>query len=77
MKRHHDQDNSYKGQHLIGTGLQVQRFSHYHHGGKHGIEQSDLVLEEPILHLDLKAARKLTLIHRQPGGGSPSTLGRP
>ena len=27
MKRHHDQDNSYKGQHLIGTDLQVQRFS--------------------------------------------------
>jgi hypothetical protein len=27
VKRHHDQGNSYKGQHLIGAGLQVQRFS--------------------------------------------------
>ena len=27
MNRHHDQDNSYKGQHLIRAGLQVQRFS--------------------------------------------------
>ena len=27
MKRHHDQDNSYKGKHLIGAGFQFQRFS--------------------------------------------------
>jgi hypothetical protein len=27
VKRHHDQGKSYKGQHLIGFGLQVQRFS--------------------------------------------------
>jgi hypothetical protein len=27
VKRHHDQGNSYKEQHLIGDGLQVQRFS--------------------------------------------------
>ena len=25
-KRHNDQGNSFKGQHLIGTGLQFQRF---------------------------------------------------
>jgi hypothetical protein len=25
--RHHDQGNSYKGKHLIGAGLQFQRFS--------------------------------------------------
>jgi hypothetical protein len=25
--RHHDQGNSYKGQHLIGAGLRVQRFN--------------------------------------------------
>jgi hypothetical protein len=31
---------------------------HYHHDGKHGILQADLVLEElRVLHLDLKAAR--------------------
>jgi hypothetical protein len=27
VKRHHDQGISYKGQHLIVAGLQVQRFS--------------------------------------------------
>jgi hypothetical protein len=27
VKRCHDQGNPYKGQHLIGAGLQVQRFS--------------------------------------------------
>ena len=26
-KRHHDQGHSYKGQHLIGAGLQVQRLA--------------------------------------------------
>ena len=30
------QGNSYKGKHLVGTGLQFQRLSHYHHGEKHG-----------------------------------------
>ena len=27
VKRHHDHSNSYKGKHLIGAGLQFQRFS--------------------------------------------------
>jgi hypothetical protein len=27
VKRHHDQGNTYKGQHLVGAGLQIQRFS--------------------------------------------------
>jgi hypothetical protein len=27
VKTHHDQGNSYKGQHLTGAGLQVKRFS--------------------------------------------------
>jgi hypothetical protein len=27
VKRHHNQGNSYKGKHLIGAGLQVQRLS--------------------------------------------------
>jgi len=32
---------------------------HYHHGGKQGNRQADLVLEEPrVLHLDPKAARR-------------------
>jgi hypothetical protein len=42
-RHHHDQDNSYKGQHLIGAGLQVQRFCPlssmqevWQHPGRHG-----------------------------------------
>ena len=27
VKRYHDQDNSYKGEHLIGGGVQIQRFN--------------------------------------------------
>lgn len=27
VQRHHDQGDSYNGQHLIGPGLQIQRFS--------------------------------------------------
>ena len=59
MKRHHDQDNSYKGQNLIGTSIQFQRliaFSSWwkvwQHAGRH-------VLEEPrVLHLDPKTATR-------------------
>jgi hypothetical protein len=43
VKKHHDQGNSYKGQHLIGATLQVQRFSPlsskleaWHLPGRHG-----------------------------------------
>jgi hypothetical protein len=39
---------------------------HYHHGGKHGIFQADLVLEEPrVLHLYLKAAGEDSSASRQ------------
>jgi hypothetical protein len=60
MKRHHDQDNSYKGKHSVGAGLQFQRFIHYHHGRKHGSIQADIVLEKElrVLHLDPKAVRR-------------------
>jgi hypothetical protein len=44
VKRHQGQDNSYKGQHLIGAGLQVQRFGplssrleHWQPPGRHSI----------------------------------------
>jgi hypothetical protein len=34
-------------------------FVHYHHGGKQGIIQADMELEEArVLHLDPKAARE-------------------
>jgi hypothetical protein len=42
MNRYHDQGKSYKGQHLTGAGLQVQRFSPvssrltWQHPGRHG-----------------------------------------
>ena len=43
MKRHHDHGNSHKGKHLIGAGLQFQRFSPllswqeaWQHAGRHG-----------------------------------------
>jgi hypothetical protein len=43
MKRHHDQGNSFEGQHLIGAGSQVPWFSPFssrweawQHPGRHG-----------------------------------------
>jgi hypothetical protein len=46
VKRHHDHDNSYKGKHLIGAGLQFQRFSPlsswqeaWQDAGRHGAEE--------------------------------------
>ena len=40
MNRHHDQGKSYKGQHLIGAGLQVQfiiiKVGAWQHLGRHG-----------------------------------------
>jgi hypothetical protein len=54
MKRQHDHSNSYKGKHLTGAGLQLRSVVHYHHGGKHGSKQADMVLEKDLI-----------LIHRQ------------
>jgi hypothetical protein len=45
LRRHHDQSNSYKGQHLIGSSLQVQRFSPlsrqeaWQNTGRHGTKK--------------------------------------
>jgi hypothetical protein len=39
--------------------LSFRGLVHYHHGGKHGRVQADVVLEEPrVLRLDLKAAMR-------------------
>jgi hypothetical protein len=55
---HHEQGNAYTGKHLIGAGLQFQRFSPL---SSHCIVQADLMLEEPsILRLDTKEARSLS-----------------
>ena len=36
VKRHHDHGNSYKGNHLIGAGLQFQRLETWWCAGRHG-----------------------------------------
>jgi hypothetical protein len=41
----------------------VRGLVHYHHGGKHGSVQADMMLEElRVLLLDLKAARRLDVL---------------
>jgi len=71
VKGLHDHGNSYKGQHLIGAGLQFRDLVHYGHGRKHGRMQADMVLKKElrILHLDPES-QKETVFHRQLGGGS-------
>jgi hypothetical protein len=57
VNRHHDQGNSYKGQRLIGAGLQVQ--SSIIKVGEHGSIQAGMVQEElRVLHLHLIVARR-------------------
>ena len=58
MKRHHDHCNSYKGEHLIGAGLQFRGLVHFCHGGKHSGVQLDTVLEKGlrVLHLNPEGA---------------------
>ena len=47
VKRHHDQGNSYKGQHLIWAGLQILRSSPlssweaWQHPGRHGARRAE------------------------------------
>jgi len=58
VNRHDDQQEFYKGQHLIGAGLQVQRFSPLSSRWEHGSIQADMVQEElGVLHLHAKEAR--------------------
>ena len=59
MKRHHDGDDPYKGQYLIGTGLQFRGLIYYCHGRKSGGKQADMVLEKElrVLHLDLQVEK--------------------
>ena len=64
-KRHHDQDNSYKGKHFIGAGRQVPRFSSLYQGRNRGSIQGGTALEElrVLLH-DRTIARR----YCPPGG---------
>ena len=42
-----------------GLAYSCRSSVHYHHGGKHGIMQAAMVLEEPrVLHLDPKTGRR-------------------
>jgi hypothetical protein len=66
VSRHHDQGKSYKGRHLIGAGLQVQRISPLLSKDKHGSIQAGMVQELRVLHLHLKAASRI-LASRQLG----------
>jgi hypothetical protein len=53
---------SYKGQHLTGAGLQVQRFSTLSSRREHGSIQAGMVQEElRVLDLHLKAASRILL----------------
>ena len=59
VNRHHDHDNSYKEQHLIGAGLQVRRFSSLSSRREHGTVQAGVVQEElRVLCLHLRAANE-------------------
>jgi hypothetical protein len=55
VKRHHNQGNSYKGQHLIGASLQVLRFNPLS-SWLEAWQYADTVLEKE-LRLDPKEAR--------------------
>jgi hypothetical protein len=58
---------TYKEQHLIGAGLQVQRFSPLSSKQEHGSIQAGMVQEElRVLHLHLKASSRI-LTSRQLG----------
>jgi hypothetical protein len=70
VNRHHDQGKSYKKQHLIGAGLQVQRFSPLSSRWEHGSIQAGMAQEElRVLCLHPKAASG-RLTSRQLGWGS-------
>jgi hypothetical protein len=58
VKRHHDQGNSDKGQHLLGVAYSFKGSVHYDHVGRHSSIQGDKVLEKElrVLNLDLQAA---------------------
>jgi hypothetical protein len=61
VNRHHDQDNSYKGQHLMEIAYRIWDLVHYHHGweawqypGRHvtaGAESSTMSQRQPLLLL--------------------------
>jgi hypothetical protein len=79
VNRQHDQGNSYKGQYLIGAGLQVQRFSSLSSRWEHSSIQADMVQKElRVLHLHLKAASRILASRQLPAlthSGTPTPTG--
>jgi hypothetical protein len=70
VSSHIDQGKYNKGQHLIGAGLQVQRFSPVSSRQEHGSIQAGMVQAQlRVLHLHLKAASR-TLTSWKLGVGS-------
>ena len=60
MNRHHDQGISYKEPHLIGVGLQVQRFSPVSSRQEHGSVWAGMVQADMrVVHLYLKAVSRM------------------
>lgn len=58
MKRHQDQDNSYKANISLELAYSFRGLVHYHYR-THGCLQADMMLEEArVLHHDMKAAKK-------------------
>jgi hypothetical protein len=57
VKRHHDRGNLYKGKHLFVACLKFKGLIYYHHGGKHGDTQTEMVLEKMlrVLYMDQQA----------------------
>ena len=45
VKRHHDHVNSYKGNHLVGVGLDLRGLVCYLNGRKHGDTEVGMALE--------------------------------
>jgi len=61
MNRHRDQGNSYKGNLLLGLANRFRGFSPLSSRWERGNVQAGMVQEElRILHLHLKAARRLS-----------------
>ena len=65
MKKHHDHGNSFKGKHLIGSGLRFRSLAHCRHSGKHRNMQQDMALEKElrVLRLDPKTAEGESVSH--------------
>ena len=62
MSRYRDQGKSYKNNISLGLAYSFRGSVYYHHGGKHGSMQADMVLEKElrVLHLDPQAAGRVT-----------------